>query len=257
MKQYEDLRVEIYKTRVQMGEAAAKAAADLLRKELEEKDEISCIFAAAPSQNEFLASLLRQSGIDWSRVNACHMDEYMGLPVSSPGSFSGFLDEAIFTKLPFQHVYRINGAADPTEECKRYTELLKRLEPEFVFMGIGENGHIAFNDPPVADFEDPYIIKPVELDQRCREQQVHDGCFQNLDDVPTHALTVTIPALMHCKYVLCIVPGLLKASAVKESLQGPVSTDCPASILRHKENAVMYLDDDSASLLEKEEKKNE
>lgn len=249
VKTFGNLQVEIYETRREMGKAAAKRAGEILRRELEEKQEITCVFAAAPSQNEFLEELVHQEGIDWNRINACHMDEYIGIEPGTEGSFSHFLDEAIFLKVPFHQVYRIQGTADLQEECDRYTQLWNTLKPDVVFMGIGENGHIAFNDPPIADFRDPKIIKPVKLEIRCRKQQVHDGCFPNLEAVPTHALTVTIPALLSCRHVICVVPGERKAQAVRDSLLGPVHVACPASILREKKDAVMYLDQDSASLL--------
>jgi glucosamine-6-phosphate deaminase len=207
------------------------------------------IFAAAPSQNDFLNVLIEQ-GIDWRRINAFHMDEYIGLPANAPQRFGSFLNEKIFSKVPFASFNYINGnAADPDAECERYAELLIQNPPNIVCMGIGENGHIAFNDPHAADFDDPKQVKVVDLDLECRQQQVNDGCFPKLNDVPTHAVTLTIPALMAGKHIFCMVPGKNKARAIHDTLLGEVSEQCPASILRKHPNAVLFLDEDSAGML--------
>ena len=162
----------------------------------------------------------------------------------------------IFAAAPSQNEIRsvncLDGTAasrDPAAECARYSQLLRRFPVDITCMGIGENGHIAFNDPPVADFDDPALVKPVALDEICRNQQVHDGCFATLDDVPTHALTLTVPALMHAAQVFCVVPAATKARAVRDTLLGDIRTACPASILRRHPAATLYLDADSASLL--------
>ena len=249
MQQYGKVQVQVFETRNAMGESATHQAAEALRQALAQQEKISCIFAAAPSQNEFLEALIAEPGIDWKRVTACHMDEYVGLPLEDTHSFGHFLKNSIFDRVPFGEVHFINGCADPVEECARYSELLHELKPEFVFMGIGENGHIAFNDPPVANFQDRASVKVVMLEERCRCQQVHDGCFPSLQDVPTHAFTLTIPALMNCSQVFCVVPGERKAQAVQDAMLGPVETDCPASILREHPNAKLYLDKESAALL--------
>ena len=185
-------------------------------------------------------------------MNAFHMDEYIGLAPDAPQGFANFLRAAIFTKVPFRSVNCLDGTAasrDPAAECARYSQLLRRFPVDITCMGIGENGHIAFNDPPVADFDDPALVKPVALDEICRNQQVHDGCFATLDDVPTHALTLTVPALMHAAQVFCVVPAATKARAVRDTLLGDIRTACPASILRRHPAATLYLDADSASLL--------
>ena len=240
----------IYRNRQEMGKAAGTAAGEKLRELLALKDEVNVIFAAAPSQNEMLEVLVSFPGIDWTRVNGFHMDEYTGLPSDAPQGFGNFLRERIFEKLPFKNVYYLNGnAADLSAECARYEKLLEEHPVDLVCMGIGENGHIAFNDPPVADFDDPALVKPVALDEICRNQQVHDGCFATLDDVPTHALTLTVPALMHAAQVFCVVPAATKARAVRDTLLGDIRTACPASILRRHPAATLYLDADSASLL--------
>ena len=248
--QKDTLRVRVYATRAEMGAAAAADGAALLKKLLMQQSTVRCVFAAAPSQNEFLQALCEAQGIDWSRVTAFHMDEYIGLDVDAPQGFGNFLKERIFGRVPFAAVhYLAGGAADIEAECTRYTTLLNEAPIDIVFMGIGENGHIAFNDPPVADFNDPCTVKRVALDETCRNQQVHDGCFAALDDVPTHALTLTVPALAGARHQLCIVPAPTKAQAVRDTLEGPVSESCPASVLRTCADAVLYLDADSAKLL--------
>lgn len=249
----DQLRVKRFVSRVGMGEAAAQAAAQEIRAVLAEKEVCNMIFAAAPSQNELLASLAAQPDIAWERVNAFHMDEYIGLPADAPQGFANFLRRAIFDRLPFHAVYCLDSEAasqNAWAECERYAALLREYPVDITCMGIGENGHIAFNDPPVADFEDEKLVKPVALDEICRRQQVHDGCFAMLDDVPTHALTLTIPALLRARRVICVVPAASKANAVKNTLQGEISTACPASILRRHPAAELYLDADSAALLD-------
>lgn len=248
-RSYDKLCVKEYESREEMGTQAACEAASCLRQLLGEKDEVNCIFAAAPSQNEFLSALIKEPGIDWFRVNAFHMDEYCGISQCGEGSFSRFLTESIFDRLPFKTVNIINGANEPEAECLHYGKLLSDYPADLVFMGIGENGHIAFNDPPVADFYDSMLIKRVKLDEACRKQQVNDGCFPSIHEVPTHALTVTVPGLMRASYLYCIVPGIRKAKAVQDTLTGPVAASCPASILRKQNHAYLYLDKDSASML--------
>ena len=243
------LTVKILDSRTEMGKTAAADICKTLKTLLDGKAEVNMIFAAAPSQNEVLASLCECLDVDWTRVNAFHMDEYIGISRTKPQSFGNFLEKAIFGNLPFKSINYIDGTADVESECRRYTELLAAHPCDIVIMGIGENGHIAFNDPPVADFEDKATIKPVELDDICRNQQVHDGCFPTLTDVPTHALTLTCPTLARAAYQFCIVPAPTKAKAVRSMLTSPISTACPATILRTCEHATLYLEPDSAALL--------
>ncbi len=245
-KQYDKVELKIFDTRSEMGQVAAEEAAQCMRQLLSQKQEINCIFAAAPSQSEFLDALCRQPGIAWDRVNAYHMDEYVGLGIGHEKSFNHFLCVNIFDKVPFKSVNLINGANPTEQEVERYGALLKNAPTDIVFMGIGENGHIAFNDPPVADFEDKAQIKKVQLEQACREQQVHDKCFDTLAEVPEYALTVTVPRLTSADYLFCIVPSDKKHKAVVDTLTGPISTACPASILRRTENVRMYIDRDCA-----------
>ena len=246
----DNLQVNIYETRKAMGDAAAADIKACMLSLLEKKESINMIFAAAPSQNEVLAALAADKDIPWGSVNAFHMDEYIGLPEGAPQRFGNFLNEHIFGLVPFKSVNYIDASASDAEvECARYTKLLQENPTDIVVMGIGENGHIAFNDPPVADFQDDKLIKPVQLDEICRNQQVNDGCFATIDDVPKTALTLTVPALFAGKYLFCIVPAKTKAEAVKNTLTGEISEACPASILRRHDSAILYLDADSSVLL--------
>lgn len=241
------LSVNIYDSRRNMGEAAASDIAACIKELLGRKPEIYMIFAAAPSQNEMLEALIADKDIEWNRVHALHMDEYVNLPADAPQGFGNFLRRAIFDRVPFASVNLIGTDADSEAACRRYDALLSENKVDIVCMGIGENGHIAFNDPHVADFKDPYRIKKVDLDPKCRQQQVNDGCFESIDLVPTHALTLTIPTLYDVENIFCVVPAATKAEAVKNTVTGPVSEVCPASVLRTHDNAVLYTDLDSAA----------
>lgn len=246
MKQVDNLQIGVYDTRSQMGETAAAMAADRIRQLLQEKETLNIVFAAAPSQQEFLEALVREN-IAWDRINAFHMDEYIGLDAAAPQGFGNFLKDRIFSKVPFRAVHYLNGnAADTAAECERYTALLKQ-GVDIVNMGIGENTHIAFNDPHVADFNDPKLVKVVDLDYACRQQQVNDGCFETFSQVPTHALTLTVPALMKADYVFCIVPGPNKAAAVKHTLFDDITEKYPSTVLRLHPQAVLFVDKDSAA----------
>lgn len=248
--QKDKLKVKIYATRSEMGTAAARDIKEKIARLLREKAEINMIFAAAPSQNEVLAALAEDGAVEWNRVNAYHMDEYIGISADAPQRFGNFLKARIFGRVPFKSVHYINCMApDFEKEAARYEKLLRSNPPDIVVMGIGENGHIAFNDPPVADFKDTRGVKVVRLDEVCRRQQVHDGCFSRLEEVPEYAITLTVPALVSAPWLFCVVPAKTKANSVKECLTGEIGEHCPASILRLQENAVLYLDSDSASLL--------
>jgi glucosamine-6-phosphate deaminase len=249
--QKDKLIIKKYGSRGEMGEAEAAEVSGAIRQVLDSKEYIRMIFAAAPSQNEFLGALSRDKSIDFGRVTAFHMDEYVELPVDAPQGFGNFLRDRIFAKCPFREVHYLNSLAkDPEEECRRYSELLKKEPIDIVCMGIGENGHIAFNDPGVADFRDPKAVKVVALDPVCRQQQVNDGCFTGMNEVPTHALTLTVPVLFGCKQIFCIVPAKNKANAVYASLNNSISENCPASILRNHGNAILYVDRESGARLE-------
>lgn len=244
------LTVEVYSNGKEMGEAAALAVTECIKELLSKKDTVNIIFAAAPSQNEFLAALIKQEGIKWRQVQAFHMDEYTGLPATAAQAFGNFLRVHIFDQVPLQEVHYIDGNAENlSAECVRYGNLLKRFPPDIVCMGIGENGHLAFNDPPVADFRDTAPVKLVTLDEACRRQQVNDGCFENIDAVPKQALTLTIPALMQTPFVFCMVPGSKKADAVYNTIHRDIREQYPSTILRTHGQAIVYLDKDSSSML--------
>lgn len=244
------LEVRIFPNRDEMGSEAAENVSETIQAFLKEKDEINMIFAAAPSQSDFMKALIEDKNIQWERINAFHMDEYIGLEKDASQGFGNFLRDRLFGKVPFKSVNYINGQAeDPELESDRYAELLRSNPVDIVCLGIGENGHIAFNDPPVADFNDPKLVKVVELDRACRQQQVNEKLFDEFKSVPTHAMTVTIPGLLNAKKMFCMVPAKNKAKAVYRTLNGDISEECPATILRKKEGAILYLDRDSASLL--------
>ena len=252
MKGYkvDKLSVEIYENRTLMGEAAARDIKAKIAELLSQKQEINMIFAAAPSQNDVLKSLVEDKEIEWNRVNAYHMDEYIGLDKNAPQGFGNFLKAHIFGLVPFKSVNYIDiTTTNPEREAERYGKLLQENPTDIVIMGIGENGHIAFNDPPVADFKDGKWVKPVKLDEICRQQQVNDGCFESIDKVPTHAMTLTVPTLVKAPYLFCIVPAPTKAKAVYETLNGSIGEHCPASVLRTHDNAKLYLDNESSKLL--------
>jgi glucosamine-6-phosphate deaminase len=249
-RQIERLTLKVYANRGDLGVAAGRAAAAAIRATLARQPRCRVVFAAAPSQNEFLAELCAAPAIDWERVTAFHMDEYVGLGADAPQSFVRFLREHILDAVKPGQVHLLNGlASDPPAECARYTALFREAPIDVVCAGIGENGHLAFNDPPDSDFHDTETVKLIGLALRSRQQQVHDGCFSSVEAVPTQALTLTIPALLSGRRIFCMVPGATKAEAVRDTLSGPIRQDCPATILRQHPAAVLYADLDSASLV--------
>lgn len=245
-EQVEQLRVQVYSDREQLGRAAAEEAVACIRGLLASKTgPLRIVFAAAPSQNEFLEHLVHAQGIDWTRILAFHMDEYLGLPNNAPQRFGEFLTNHLFSKVPFGKVHLIDCTGDVVAECKRYGDLIDEASIDIVCLGIGENGHLAFNDPPVADFSDTEKLKVVVLEEACRRQQVNDGCFSELEKVPTHAVTLSIPVLMSAAHLFCIVPGRTKYQAVQATVRGPISTACPASVLRLHSDCTLYVDKES------------
>ncbi|CAA9542816.1 MAG: Glucosamine-6-phosphate deaminase [uncultured Thermomicrobiales bacterium] len=250
-RRVERLAVQIYRDRAALGVAAGAAVAATLRDRLGGQAMVRMIFAAAPSQHELLATLREAPGIDWSRVIALQMDEYLDLPAGAPQRFGLFLRRHLFDHVRPGAVHPLAASAIAGDdeaavraECARYTALL--ADPiDIVCLGIGENGHLAFNDPPVADFADPALVKPVDLDLACRQQQVNDGCFPALAAVPRRAITLTIPALLSGQRLFCAVPGPTKRMAVRAALEGPVATSCPGSILRTHPSCILYVDTDS------------
>ena len=240
------LRVHVYADRQGMGRAAGKDIAARIMALHERQEIIRIVFAAAPSQHEVLDALVAARQIDWARIDVFHMDEYVGLPAGAPPRFSHFLNQRLFHKVMPRTVHLIDGGAPDTDAaCRQYAALLTQDPIDIVCLGIGENGHIAFNDPPVADFADAALVKRVRLDAACRQQQVNDGCFPALDAVPTEALTLTIPALLAGRHLFCVVPGKTKTAAVRSVLRGPVATACPASVLRTHPDCTLYVDPDA------------
>lgn len=242
------LKVKVFENRAQMGADAAKDIAECIKKLQSEKDEINIIFAAAPSQNDTIGALIATEGIEWDKINAFHMDEYVGLAKDAPQGFGNFLKACLFDKVNFKSVNYIYSETETAEEiCARYSELIKNNPIDIVCLGIGENAHIAFNDPWVAEFDDKEIIKRVKLDETCRNQQVNDGCFAKLEDVPKEALTLTIPVLYNANYLFCSVPAPTKADAVYNTVNCDITEDVPATIMKKHANAIMYCDADSAA----------
>ncbi|AGA29453.1 glucosamine-6-phosphate deaminase [Singulisphaera acidiphila] len=246
----DSLRVVVHEDRAQMGRAAARLVERTIAERLRTHDRANVVFAAAPSQNEFLASLVASPEINWSKVFGFHMDEYLGLGPDHPASFRRYLQEHLFrlVGIPGGRLRLIPGeqTESPLQTCLAYEKLLRAEPTDIVCAGIGENGHLAFNDPPVADLLDPVLIKVVRLDAACRTQQLNDGCFDRIEDVPTHAYTLTVPALLAAPVVSVVVPGPRKAEAVLATLRGPIGESCPASALRRHAGATLHLDRDSA-----------
>ncbi|CCF20774.1 Glucosamine/galactosamine-6-phosphate isomerase [Pseudorhizobium banfieldiae] len=239
------LSVEKFPTRVEMGAAAAADIISHLKARLATQSKVRMIFAAAPSQAEMLAALVADGSIDWSRVTAFHMDEYIGLEPGSPARFARWLDANLFEMVRFDCVHRIDPGPAPELEARRYAVHLDEAAIDVVCLGIGVNGHIAFNDPPVADFDDPFDVKIVDLDEVCRQQQVDDGCFPDLGSVPQQAITLTVPRLLRAGRLFCVVPGEVKRTAVSRTLHGPIDTACPASILKTHSACTLYVDEAS------------
>ena len=246
----DNLDVFVFETRVEMGRAAYELYCDKVKARLQSPGNARAIFAAAHSQDEFLAELAADRTLDFSRMDAFHMDEYFGLGVDAPQNFGNFLQEHIWRHQPFHSVNRLRSDAEDLDaEARRYEALVKAAPIDITSLGIGENGHIAFNDPHEADFADPRWVRTTSLDDVCRQQQVNDGEFQTLNSVPKSAFTLTIPALMSSRTLVCVVPCARKARAVRDTLLGPVSPRCPASIMRTHPDAALFLDADAASLI--------
>jgi glucosamine-6-phosphate deaminase len=242
------LAVEVHLDRLAMGRAAARSVAAGLRRLVDSEGRAAAIFASAPSQNEFLTALRETPDVPWERITAFHLDEYVGLDADHPASFRRFLRERLFDHVKAAAFHGLDGqAADLAAECRRYESLLREQRPGIAVLGIGENGHLAFIDPPVCDFADAATVRQVELDAVCRQQQVHDGAFAALEAVPRTALSLTVPFLMGVARLAAIVPGPAKRAAVQAALDGPLTTACPASILRRHPNATLYLDPASAA----------
>lgn len=248
--QVDSLAVRIYETQAELARDVARLAHEHLVDVLGRQGSTAVILATGNSQIKFLEELLALGGVDWSRITLFHMDEYLGIDANHAASFRRYMRERVEKRVKPRVFHYLEGdAALPLDECDRYARLLEAQPIDLCCLGIGENGHLAFNDPPVADFQDPRKVKLVQLDRACRQQQVNEGHFPNLDAVPQYALTLTIPTLCSAAQMLCIAPEKRKAKAVFEALRGPVSVACPASFLRKQAQATLFLDSESASLL--------
>jgi glucosamine-6-phosphate deaminase len=247
------MHISVAESREVMGRLAAEQAAKHLQEAVARHGLARVAFAAAPSQDEFLAALRQDETIAWDKVMAFHLDEYAGLPPVAPQRFARYLDQHLFDYVALKEVHYLDLAGlAPEEACRRYEALLGEEPLHLACIGIGENGHIAFNDPHMADFNDPKRVKIVELDEMCRQQQVNDGCFLSLEEVPQQAITITIPTITSAEALVCVVPGERKRQAVQRALRGPLSPACPASILRTHKNTTLFLDQASGEGLELE-----
>ena len=246
------LPVRIFSTLPELAASAADDAAAILIAAIATRGRARAILATGNSQDQFLGQLVERPGIAWSKVELFHMDEYLGMPITHPASFRRYLKQKVFDRVKPGAAHYLEGdALEPLKAMRDYAAALASAPVDLCCLGIGENGHLAFNDPPVADFSDPETIKLVKLDDKCRRQQVGEGHFPNLDAVPAYAVTLTIPALCRVGRMIAVVPEKRKAEAVKASVEGPVTTACPGSFLQKQAHAVLYLDADSASLLKR------
>ena len=246
-----NLAVEIHPSAKSMGEAAARAASDTIKKLGSIEKSLSVIFATGASQLDTLEALTRMEGIPWNRVRGVHLDEYVGLPAEHFASFRRYLRENLTQKIDMKEFYEIDGSADDSARiCHIYGEIIRASRPQLCLLGVGENGHLAFMDPAVADFNDPEDVKVVRLDADCRAQQVAEGWFQTLEEVPDHAISLTIPAILRVPKLIVSVPGARKAAIVRRTLEEAISTNCPATILRTHADVTVYLDQESASELD-------
>ncbi len=246
---YGELEVSIVPTNEALGLTAAKDFADVVSAELAARDEIAVILATGNSQLSFIGAVVGRDDIEWSRISVLHMDEYIGMHQDHPASFRRWMREHLVERVPLKAFYGVQGDHVPVgEEIARYSSLLRELDPSVCVMGIGENGHLAFNDPP-ADFDTEELSHVVKLAETARAQQVGEGHFASLDETPTHAISLTVHALLRPSHVMVLTPEARKAIAVKAALEGPVTPECPASILQTQAQAHLYLDDESSALL--------
>ncbi len=246
----DSLPVRVYANQEDMSEAVAAEVREYLSGVLARQESAAAILATGNSQIRFLARLVSLGGVDWSRVTLFHMDEYLGIGADHKASFRKYMKERVESLVRPRAFHYLGGDADqPLDEIARYTALLEAQPIDLCCLGIGENGHIAFNDPPVARFDDPHRVKLVKLDDACKMQQVKEGHFASLETVPPYAITLTVPALCVARKMMCVAPETRKAQAVRDALKGPVSTACPASYLRTQPQCTLFLDRDSAALL--------
>ncbi|BAY97811.1 glucosamine/galactosamine-6-phosphate isomerase [Tolypothrix tenuis PCC 7101] len=246
----DELTVQIYNNESEMAQDVAAIAQQYLQNVLQQKDTAAVLLATGNSQLKFLDALINLGGVDWSRIILFHLDEYLGISSDHAASFRRYLRELVEQRVhPKQFHYIEGDTLQPLAECDRYSKLLQAQSIDLCCLGVGENGHLAFNDPYVADFQDPYRVKLVKLDAINRQQQVNTGQFPSLENVPQYAFTVTLPVICAAKKIICLAPDKRKANIVKDILHGPINTKCPASILRQQNQATLFIDTNSASLL--------
>jgi glucosamine-6-phosphate deaminase len=245
------MKITIHQTAEELARTAAATGADLIAEAINARGEANIIVATGASQIGMLAHLVK-ADLDWSKVTAFHLDEYIGLPLEHPASFRKYLKERFVDRVPLKQFHYVDGEGDPPEaECRRVGTILREHPVDVAFIGIGENGHLAFNDPP-ADFEirDPYLV--VSLDLVCRTQQFKEGWFRSLEEVPATAISMSVRQIMESRSLICTVPGKQKAGAVRCALEGPVTPECPASILQEHPDVSTFLDGDSSSLIRRD-----
>ncbi len=246
----DELMVQIFNSEAEMAQEVAEIVQQYLQNLLQQQETAAILLATGNSQLRFLDALITLGGVDWSRITLFHLDEYLGIAADHSASFRRYLRERVEKRVnPQQFHYIAGDALQPLVECDRYTKLLQAQPIDLCCLGVGENGHLAFNDPAVANFHDPDTVKLVKLDTVNRQQQVNTGHFTNIENVPQYAFTVTIPLICTAKKIICLAPELRKAKVVKQMLQGAITTDCPVSILRQQPQATLFLDVHSASLL--------
>ncbi len=246
----DNLTVRVYNSEAEMSRSVAETVQQYLQDVIRQQNTARLLLATGNSQIKFLQTLMKLGGVDWGKITCFHLDEYLGIPANHPASFRYYLRERVEQYIQPQQFHYIEGdTLQPIAECDRYSKLLQVQPIDLCFLGIGDNGHIAFNDPDVADFQDPYTMKLVKLDLLNRQQQVDTGYFPNLINVPEYAFTVTIPMICSARKILCLAPTKRKANVVKQMLCGDITTDCPASILRQQTQATLFLDMEAATLL--------
>jgi glucosamine-6-phosphate deaminase len=245
------MKVEVHPSRAEAGMAAAQAAAEVLKELAQTRDPIGVIFATGASQLDTLDALTRIDNLPWDRIRGFHMDEYIGISADHPASFRYYMREKLTRKVKMKEFFEVDGSASSPEQTGReYAEKLRSADPQLCLLGIGENGHLAFNDPDVADFNDPLDVKVVHLDAVCRQQQAAEGWFESVEKVPESAITLTIPALLRVPRLIVSVPGSRKARIMRRTFEEPISTECPATTLRTHPDVTVYLDADSAAELD-------
>jgi glucosamine-6-phosphate deaminase len=245
------MKIEVHSSRASAGAAAALAVAKAFKELAQSQDTIGVIFATGASQFDTLEALTGIGDLPWDQIQGFHMDEYVGMPADHPASFRRYMREKLTDKVKMKEFFEVDGSApDPEQTCRDYAAKLRSSDLGICLIGIGENGHLAFNDPPVADFNDPLDVKVVRLDAVCRQQQIAEGWFKSVEDVPEEAITLTIPALFCVPKLIVSVPGKRKATIMRRTISEPISTACPATLLRTHPDVTVYLDPDSSSELD-------